>query len=148
MDLQRWRWFLGELLVIVTPKSCWYAISMLDFWGIQTKPILYGRSSLNWWKKKKGHTNTSAHFFSISTSKRIPQSVLSLSVFPLNCQMAFQLHCVWLLITIAMFWVEFKKREDLKKKKKERGKEIVTRYDWCCVCFIFHSLYNIYMRNS
>lgn len=82
MDLQRWRWFLGELLVIVTPKSCWYATSVLDFWGTQTKPILYGRSSLNWWKKKKGHTHTSAHFFSISTSKPIPQPVLSLCFSP------------------------------------------------------------------
>lgn len=65
MDLQRWRWFLGELLVIVTPKSCWYATSVLGFWGTQTKPILYGRSSLNWWKKKKGHTYHCSLLFNI-----------------------------------------------------------------------------------
>lgn len=94
--------------------------------------------------KKKKDTHTSAHFFSISTSKPIPQPVLSLSVFPLNCQMAFQLHCVWLLITIAVFWVEFKKREDLKKKRRKEAKRL-WRDMIDAVCALSFTAYIIYI---
>lgn len=95
-------------------------------------------------KEKRTHTHTP-----VLTSFQYPppNQYHSLSfhfVFPLNCQMAFQLHCVWLLITIAIFWVEFKKREDLKKKGRKEAKRL-WRDMIDAVCALSFTAYIIYI---